>query len=471
MVGGAAKGCILDSEAAAGPHERAIAGDQRDAEVAHADRLEQRRDHTEDEEIVGGAWRGPPERVMADLVVAGPALLDACSMTRMGVALEARPFAEQRVARVRAEERIEDGMTAERADAGADPEHEAAAERAMGTLEQLALVGKGTAGGAPGGRILVAVRNQPRRSLAERADDECHERTARELVVGLPGGGSPHGARRVAGLGVRARSWRIRSSAAGRNEIESEFGATRHAKGDSMERTAVVTGGSSGIGLALALALAERGDRVLACGSRGEPPAALARHARIAWLRCDLATGAGRDALVDWVRHDAAPLDLLFNNAGIQRELAIGPDLDAREVEREIAVNLLAPILLSAALVPALAAVRGCIVNISSGLGLAPKARAPVYCATKAALSSFSLSLRHQLAGRGVRVVDVITPLVRTAMTAGRDEGAMDASEFAARLLRAIERGRDEVYLGRARLLPPLLRIAPGRARRALLDA
>ena len=64
--------------------------------------------------------------------------------------------------------------------------------------------------------------------------------------------------------------------------------------------------------------------------------------------------------------------------------------------------------------------------------------------------------------------MDVVTPLVRTALTAGRDEGAMDASEFAARLLRAIERCRDEVYLGRARLLPPLLRIAPGRAR---LDA
>jgi uncharacterized oxidoreductase len=238
-----------------------------------------------------------------------------------------------------------------------------------------------------------------------------------------------------------------------------------------MERTAVVTGGSSGIGLALALALAARGDRVLACGSRAEPPAALAQHERIAWRSCDLASEAGRSALVDWVRSTAPRLDLLFNNAGIQREFAIGPELDAREVEHEIAVNLLAPILVTAALVPALVAASGCIVNVSSGLALAPKARAPVYCATKAALSSFSLSLRHQLRGCGIRVVDVITPLVRTPMTAGRNEGAMDASEFVARLLRAIERGRDEVYVGRARLLPPLLRIAPGRARRALLDA
>ena len=238
-----------------------------------------------------------------------------------------------------------------------------------------------------------------------------------------------------------------------------------------MSGFAVVTGGSSGIGLEIVRSLAADGLQVFTCGSREKPPPALAALSGVEYVCCDLARAQGRAALVEAVGRRTQRLDWLFNNAGIQHECEIGPALDAAAVEREIAINLTAPTLLSAALVPALEAAGGCIVNLSSGLALAPKASAPVYCATKAALSSLSQTLRYQLEPRGVRVVDVLTPLVATPMTEGRHDGAMAPEEFCRRMRGAIAKGRDEVYVGKARLLRLLLRIAPGRARRIMRDA
>lgn len=236
-----------------------------------------------------------------------------------------------------------------------------------------------------------------------------------------------------------------------------------------MESTALVTGGTSGIGLQLGAMLAERGMRVLTTGSRPASPASLA--AGVVYRQCDLADRAERDGLIAWARAEAPRLDLLVNNAGIQRLCEIGPDLDMSDAEREIEINLAAPIHLCAGLMPEIEASGGCIVNVSSGLAIAPKASAPIYCATKAGLSSFSRTLRYQVAARGVRVVDVVTPLVRTPMTAGRHDGAIEPDAFCRALLGRLDAGADEIYVGKARLLPLLTRVAPGLARRVLRDS
>jgi len=233
-------------------------------------------------------------------------------------------------------------------------------------------------------------------------------------------------------------------------------------------RTALVTGGSSGIGQALVRSLAAAGARVLTCGRN---QAALARSGATSHV-CDLATREGRTSLVGWVGARTDALSLLVHNAGIQRETRIDPDLDEDAVEQEIATNLVAPIALTARLLPLLERGREpVVVHLSSGLAIAPKASAPVYCATKAALSNFSRGLRFQLEPRGIRVVDVVTPLVKTPMTAGRHSGAMEVEDFVAKLLRGLAAGKDEVYVGKARLLPALLRLAPERARNALRDS
>ncbi len=238
-----------------------------------------------------------------------------------------------------------------------------------------------------------------------------------------------------------------------------------------MTEVALVTGGSSGIGLEIVRALSERGLRVLTCGSREKAPDSLHSFPGVEYRSCDLSTSDGVRSLIAWVLSETRELRFLFNNAGVQTECEIGPDLPAAVVEREIAINLTAPVLLSAALVPLLEAAGGCVVNLSSGLALAPKAKSPVYCATKAALSSYSQTLRFQLEPHGIRVVDVLTPLVRTPMTEGRHSGAMDPADFCRRMLYAIERGKNEVFIGKSRLLPPLLRIAPTRARRIMRNA
>ncbi len=233
-------------------------------------------------------------------------------------------------------------------------------------------------------------------------------------------------------------------------------------------KTALVTGGTSGIGEALVRALLAEGARVLTCG-RNEH--ALARSEAEA-IACDLATHDGRASLVEWVAKQTDALDVLVHNAGIQREVRIDPDLDEDAVEQELATNLLAPITLTAALLPLLERGREpMVVQLSSGLAIAPKASAPVYCATKAALSNFSRGLRFQLEPKGIRVVDVVTPLVKTPMTAGRHDGAMEVDDFVSKLLRGLSAGRDELYLGKARLLPWLVRLAPDRARNVLRDS
>lgn len=237
-----------------------------------------------------------------------------------------------------------------------------------------------------------------------------------------------------------------------------------------MNRIAVVTGGSSGIGLEIVSALTKVEYRVLTCGSREIAPEEIRRLRGVDYLCCDLSTSLGRTALIEWVQSETPQIDFLFNNAGVQYECEIGPELSVSDVEREIAINLSAPILLCSALIPQLEKAGGCVVNLSSGLALAPKAASPIYCATKAGLSSFSQTLRYQVASRGIRVVDVITPLVRTPMTAGRHEGAMDPADFCAQMLSAIHSGTDEVYIGRAKLLPWLLRIAPGKVRRRMMN-
>ena len=111
------------------------------------------------------------------------------------------------------------------------------------------------------------------------------------------------------------------------------------------------------------------------------------------------------------------------------------------------------------------------IVNVSSGLAIYPKTGSAVYSATKAALHSFTQSLRYQLEDTGVHVFEAIVPMVDTPMTAGRGSGKISAQECAKQMIAGIHANRDEIYIGKARLLPLLSRLAPGTAKRILKNA
>jgi uncharacterized oxidoreductase len=217
--------------------------------------------------------------------------------------------------------------------------------------------------------------------------------------------------------------------------------------------TILITGGATGIGLELAAALVARDNEVIICGRREDRlDAAKQRepklHTRVADVR-------DSRALAGWVVEAFPSLNVLVNNAGLQHAFDFtSPDFS--KASDEIAINLLAPIELSAMLLPHLSQqTNAAIINVTSGLAFAPIARMPIYCATKAALHSVTMSMRHQLRHTSVRVVEVIPPIVATELGVAHRPPQMNATamtaETAARLtLEGLERDEYETALGEA---------------------
>lgn len=221
--------------------------------------------------------------------------------------------------------------------------------------------------------------------------------------------------------------------------------------------TVLITGGATGIGLALAEALVERGNSVIICGRRRRLLEKVrSRLPSVHTRSCDVTSSKSRTSLVGWLeRHELRP-NILVNNAGIQRTFDfLAGRRDLRAADAEIATNLAAPVQLCALLIPLLRRKRSAaIVNISSGLGFAPKADVCVYSATKAAIHSLSLSLRHQLRNTPIRVFEIIPPLVATDLQGDRRQPAgghvMTPAAVAAGIMDALEHDRFEAAFGTA---------------------
>lgn len=161
-------------------------------------------------------------------------------------------------------------------------------------------------------------------------------------------------------------------------------------------------------------------------------------------------------------------LDTLINNAGIMRNLNLSDDRDLSDVTREIEINLSGPVRMVQQFLPHLKTGPGAlIVNVFSGLAFVPMLAAPVYSATKAAMHSYSQSLRGQLEGTGVTVVElappgVETPLFRTEFEAEtKGQKAMPVAVLAERAIAGIEAGKLEIRPGQSNLLKLLSRVAP----------
>ncbi len=182
--------------------------------------------------------------------------------------------------------------------------------------------------------------------------------------------------------------------------------------------TLLITGGATGIGLGLARALAPE-NRVLICARRADRLAqARAQIPALETFSCDAASLQGRRDLVEGALRTAPDLNVLINNAGVQHRIDLLEGAEDRGGRyEEIAINLEAPIHLSELFIPHFRRLdSAAIVNVTSGLAFVPYAAVPIYCATKAAMHSFSLSLRHQLRNTSVRVYEVAPPLVQSEL-------------------------------------------------------
>lgn len=215
----------------------------------------------------------------------------------------------------------------------------------------------------------------------------------------------------------------------------------------------LITGGASGIGWTFTERFLEAGNEVIICGRREDRLLDAQKkypqlHTRVA----DVADAAERVALFDWATERFPELNVLINNAGIQRRVNLAENEDWAATASEIAINLEAPVHLSRLFIPHLSRqANAAILNVTSGLSFAPLANVPVYCATKAALHSFTISLRHQLAATSIEVVEIIPPAVDTDLGGvGLHTFGVDADEFADAVFEGLKRGDAEIAYGTA---------------------
>ncbi len=222
--------------------------------------------------------------------------------------------------------------------------------------------------------------------------------------------------------------------------------------------TVLITGGATGIGFALAKKFHAAGNRVVAAGRDPQKlTAAAAILPGIGTCVADVTLAADRQMLIT----EHSDISILINNAGIQN---ISPilDLTPQQIEHELNVNFLSPVLLCQAFLPLLLQREtAAIINVSSGLALVPKQTASIYCATKAAMHSFSKTLRWQLEGSSVKVFEVLPPVVNTAMTAGRGRAKISADRLAEEFWRGLQCDRFEMQIGLVKYFALLHRLAP----------
>lgn len=240
-------------------------------------------------------------------------------------------------------------------------------------------------------------------------------------------------------------------------------------------RTALVTGATSGIGTELCRQLCQRNCQVVAVGrSQAKLDALKARLPDILPVRCDLASKGQVITLAQTLKAHDWPVSILINNAAVQfTPRFTDAEFSFDSIDLEITTNFTAVAWLTALLLPQLLdhPNGAAVANMSSGLAFYPKTSSALYCATKAAVHSLSQSLRYQLDGTAVQVLEVLLPLVDTPMTHGRGQGKISAAQAAQETLDAIESGTSELFVGKARLLPMLSRISPALTKRILKSA
>lgn len=181
-------------------------------------------------------------------------------------------------------------------------------------------------------------------------------------------------------------------------------------------QTILITGATSGIGLHLGIRLHKEGNKVIISARNKNRLQEIAeQNEGMAFFACDVSVAVQREALAEWAISEHPQLNIVVNNAGIMRLHNLTGPLEADRIDAEVHTNLIAPIHMSSLFVQHLQKqAQSAIVNVTSGLAFTPLATVPVYCATKAGLHSFCVSLRHQLKNTSVKVFEIIPPAVET---------------------------------------------------------
>ena len=241
-------------------------------------------------------------------------------------------------------------------------------------------------------------------------------------------------------------------------------------------RTILITGGSAGIGLAFALKFLELGNEVIVTGRRKAVlDAVKAQHPKLHTIQSDVGDPAEIAALAERVGQHFPKLDVLMNNAGVgvAKNLKASPN-DLAGLMTEMEINVGGVVRTTAALIDLLTANHGTVMNVSSALAFVPVPAMPIYSATKAAVHSYTQSLRFQLEGSGVEVIELMPPAVRTDMTSEFDEAGISTittDELLKQAIAALRAGKQEIRPGQSNLLALMRRLAPSFINRQLWKA
>ncbi len=228
----------------------------------------------------------------------------------------------------------------------------------------------------------------------------------------------------------------------------------------------LITGGATGIGLALATAFLSKGNQVAICGRRQDKLDRVKQSLpQIIIIQADLTTSDGRSTLISQTLAALPNLNVVINSAGIMQSVRLDetdPIVLEKLLRDEVEIDCLAPILLTIQLLPHLKQQSSAaIVNVTTGLVFAPAATYPFYATAKAGLRAFTQSLQFQLKTSSVKVFEVLPPAVDTALNQS-DDPKISPQQVAAETLRGIEKGVLEIKVGQSKILALLSRISPG---------
>jgi len=241
-------------------------------------------------------------------------------------------------------------------------------------------------------------------------------------------------------------------------------------------RTILITGGSAGIGLAFARKFLELGNEVIVTGRRQSVlDEVKSRHPGLHTIQSDIADPAQIASLAARVKADFPKLDVLMNNAGVgvSKNLKT-PAADLAGLMTEVDINVGGVIRMTSALIDILTANQGTVINVSSGLAFVPLPSNPIYSATKAAVHSYTQSLRFQLEDSGVEVIELMPPAVKTEMTDGWDEhgvSMISTAELVKLSFAGLRSGTLEIRPGQTKQLAFMRRLAPNFINRQLWKA
>src|SRR5437868_8036360 len=241
-------------------------------------------------------------------------------------------------------------------------------------------------------------------------------------------------------------------------------------------RNILITGGSAGIGLAFALKFLELGNEVIVTGRRQAVlDAVKARHPNLHAIQSDIADPQQIAALAARVKAEFPSLDVLMNNAGVGASANLKvPAADLGGLMTEVDINVGGVIRMTSALIDILTANQGTVINVSSGLAFVPLPSNPIYSATKAAVHSYTQSLRFQLENSGVEVIELMPPAVKTDMTSEFDEAGISTittDELVKQTIVALRAGKLEFRPGQSNQLALMRRVAPNFINRQLWKA